>query len=360
MPDGGTQGTRDGLAGADLVWDAAEQSAEVGRWEWDTAAGELRWSANLYRLMGYAPGEVEPTPQSLYERVHPEDAGRVRSAVGTRGTQTRPVEYRVLHPDGSVRHLHSAPAAGNSHDELEVLVGIVRDITEQRAAERDAALHGGVARALAEWSSFRAGGERLLAEMAQALEMSAAGMWLAEGAELQAAVLWAEHGLDRDAFARALRDPRTAPGARLAAGAWERGGPLRADTQAIEQAPAADGIRPAFAVPARGAEAPAVIVLYAPGVPPADTRLLAALDEAGCAVGAFLARRGGALRVPLTARETEVLRHAAHGLAGAEIAGAMQLSAATVKTHLANIYAKLGVSNRVAAVAYALREGLIE
>jgi DNA-binding NarL/FixJ family response regulator len=66
------------------------------------------------------------------------------------------------------------------------------------------------------------------------------------------------------------------------------------------------------------------------------------------------------LTTPLTPRELEVLTLAAQGLTGPEIAERLLLSAATIKTHLENLYAKMGVSSRVAAVAYALREGLID
>jgi two-component system nitrate/nitrite response regulator NarL len=55
-----------------------------------------------------------------------------------------------------------------------------------------------------------------------------------------------------------------------------------------------------------------------------------------------------------------VLRLAAEGLARQEIQTRLLLSRSTVKTHFEHIYAKLGVSSRVAAVARALREGLIE
>jgi DNA-binding CsgD family transcriptional regulator len=63
---------------------------------------------------------------------------------------------------------------------------------------------------------------------------------------------------------------------------------------------------------------------------------------------------------PLTPREREVLRIAAEGLSGRSIAERLVLSPATVKTHLSNIYEKLGVSGRVAAVAKGMRLGLIE
>jgi DNA-binding CsgD family transcriptional regulator len=61
----------------------------------------------------------------------------------------------------------------------------------------------------------------------------------------------------------------------------------------------------------------------------------------------------------LTPRELEVIRLAAQGLPGPRIAERLVLSPATIKTHFANIYAKLGVGDRAAAVARALRLGLI-
>jgi DNA-binding NarL/FixJ family response regulator len=62
----------------------------------------------------------------------------------------------------------------------------------------------------------------------------------------------------------------------------------------------------------------------------------------------------------LTPRELDLLQLAAHGLSGPQIADELVLSVATVKTHFENIYAKLRVRDRVAAVATALRLGLID
>jgi DNA-binding NarL/FixJ family response regulator len=64
-------------------------------------------------------------------------------------------------------------------------------------------------------------------------------------------------------------------------------------------------------------------------------------------------------RMPLTPREQEVLEVASHGLSYAEIAEELVLTAATVKTHFAHIYCKLQVPDKAAAVAWALRHGLI-
>jgi DNA-binding NarL/FixJ family response regulator len=61
----------------------------------------------------------------------------------------------------------------------------------------------------------------------------------------------------------------------------------------------------------------------------------------------------------LTARERSVLQLVTEGLSNAEIAEELTCSAGTVHTHVANVFAKLGVHDRVSAAVYALRQGLI-
>lgn len=73
-----------------------------------------------------------------------------------------------------------------------------------------------------------------------------------------------------------------------------------------------------------------------------------------------LAMNGESAFVGLTPRELEVLQLAARGFSGPRIAAELVLSPATVKTHFENIYSKLAVTDRAAAVAQALRLGLID
>lgn len=61
----------------------------------------------------------------------------------------------------------------------------------------------------------------------------------------------------------------------------------------------------------------------------------------------------------LTERETDVLRLLAGGKANKEIALALHISETTVKTHVSNILAKLGVPSRTQAALYAVRIGLV-
>jgi len=61
----------------------------------------------------------------------------------------------------------------------------------------------------------------------------------------------------------------------------------------------------------------------------------------------------------LTPRESEILAMLAEGTSAPDIAARLQLSTATIKTHLHNLYVKLDVSDRAAAVAEGMRRGLI-
>ncbi len=70
-------------------------------------------------------------------------------------------------------------------------------------------------------------------------------------------------------------------------------------------------------------------------------------------------RVSGDVEVPLTQRESEVLRQMAFGLTNKEIAQALGISYETVKEHVQHILRKVGVSDRTQAAVWAVRQGLV-
>jgi DNA-binding NarL/FixJ family response regulator len=91
--------------------------------------------------------------------------------------------------------------------------------------------------------------------------------------------------------------------------------------------------------------------LLAPSITRRLVERFAAPERMGAAVHAGLAR--------LTPREIEVLTLLGRGLSNAELAGALTLSETTVKTHVARIFAKLGLRDRAQAVVVAYETGLV-
>jgi two-component system nitrate/nitrite response regulator NarL len=82
-------------------------------------------------------------------------------------------------------------------------------------------------------------------------------------------------------------------------------------------------------------------------------------EELHDGMGAEIRRRGALAQERLTDRERQILTRMAEGMSAPQIAGELFLSTATVKSHQHNLYEKLGVSDRAAAVAEAMRRGLI-
>jgi DNA-binding NarL/FixJ family response regulator len=89
-----------------------------------------------------------------------------------------------------------------------------------------------------------------------------------------------------------------------------------------------------------------------------DPRMAGVLVEELSQLGPGGGSAGGRDENGLTERELEIVRLVASGYKNKEVAGTLTISERTVKTHLTNIFQKLGVRDRVGLVMYALRHGL--
>lgn len=349
--------------------EAAEQIAQIGSFEWVPETDERRWSDNLFRIFGLEPGEIAPSRDFLFERIHPDDRAELDRAAQRfkrTGEITSPMDYRFFRPDGEMRYLRSTHALVEGPDGRQRLIGPIQDITDQRRAEREIAAHVAVSEALAHWKSLEQGAVRLLEALGAAMDFEAGVLWLPEDRVLTARFLWQSRRRDGSEFESVTRQLRFPRGAGLPGRVWESQQPLRiskaGQEESFERRGALD-LAGAVAFPAtHDGETVAVLEFYSQEDPELTERSLRTLAGIGHELGRFLVARKGELGTAraLTPRELEVLQLAAYGLSGREIASHLIVSPSTVKTHFNHIYEKLSVSDRAAAVATALRLGLIE
>jgi PAS domain S-box-containing protein len=114
----------------------AQRLSHSGTFGWKVHTGELVWSDETYRILGFAR-ETHPTLDLVFDRVHPEDRDRLQQ-LRDRATQNGmdlDIEHRVLLPDGVIRHVHVVAHAGRDNSGNLEYAGVVTDITERERAD---------------------------------------------------------------------------------------------------------------------------------------------------------------------------------------------------------------------------------
>ena len=117
----------------------AQRLSRAGTFGWKVRSGELVWSDETYRILGFTR-ETNPTLDLVFDRVHPDDLDRVRllsDRVAQNGMDLD-VEHRILLPDdGVIRHVHVVAHAGRDNSGNLEYVGVVTDITERKRADEE-------------------------------------------------------------------------------------------------------------------------------------------------------------------------------------------------------------------------------
>lgn len=351
--------------------ESAERLAQLGSWEWLPESGGVNCSVNLLRVLGTEPDQLTPTPEFFLLSAHPDDRDRVEQHLESIRHAACPpsIEYRIRRPSGEVRHLRSTLTVVRSDDGVKRVIGAVQDLTGQILANQEIAAHVAVWQVLSGWETLEESGKQLLAGVAEALQFVHATLWLPEGVLLRARLHWSDPSADLSAFETATRALAFPRGVGFLGGVWERKAPVHVTDVLTEpnyrrRSPAAEaGLRGAAAFPAVYAgEVLAVFEFYMREPHHPSAGLSPTMMGIGAELGQFLSRhRGELLRSsPLTPREVEVLQLAADGCSRSQIADVLTISAATVASHMQHIFESLGVRDRAAAVATAIRLGLIE
>jgi PAS domain S-box-containing protein len=114
----------------------AQRLSHTGSFGWRVASGEIIWSEETFRMFGYdkAPSIKHAT---VFQRVHPDDRARVEQTIDRASRDGRDFEhgYRLLMPDGSVKHVHARARAVTDASGGVEFVGAVTDVTARKQAE---------------------------------------------------------------------------------------------------------------------------------------------------------------------------------------------------------------------------------
>jgi len=114
----------------------AQRLSRTGSFGWRVATGEIIWSEETFRMFGYdkAPSIKHDT---VLQRVHPDDRARVEQTIDCASSDGKDFEhgYRLLMPDGAVKHVHATAHAVTDASGGVEFVGAVTDVTARKQAE---------------------------------------------------------------------------------------------------------------------------------------------------------------------------------------------------------------------------------
>ena len=113
----------------------AQKLSLTGSFGWTVDEEPHFWSDETFRIFGYDPG-IPITVRLALQRVHPQDLDFVRQVIArTSEARDVDVEYRLMMPDGTIKHVHVvAQASRDQHGRIEY-IGAIQDVTQQWRSE---------------------------------------------------------------------------------------------------------------------------------------------------------------------------------------------------------------------------------
>ncbi len=120
---------------------AGQRLSHTGSWAWNLLSGDLFWSQETFRIFDIDPATPSADLGALFvQRIHPDDRPSVQKGLKSakRGQRGYAADYRVVLPNGSVRHVHDVVyPVKNEAGEIVERYGVVMDVTERKEAEAE-------------------------------------------------------------------------------------------------------------------------------------------------------------------------------------------------------------------------------
>jgi PAS domain S-box-containing protein len=114
----------------------AQKLSHTGSFGWKTQSEMTHWSEETYKIFEYDRA-LKPTREMALERIHPDDQANRRQIVDRAAAERTgyDLEYRLLMPHGSIKHIHVAARAMETRSGDIEFVGAISDITERKRVE---------------------------------------------------------------------------------------------------------------------------------------------------------------------------------------------------------------------------------
>jgi len=130
------RGADDALKMSEAYLAEAQRLSHTGSFGWRVSTHEILWSEETFRIFQYDPA-MQPTLKMVLDRIHPGDVKQAQAVI-QRAAQDGvdfEHEYRLLLPDGAVKHVHVVAHASGAESANLQFVGAVMDVTAARQAE---------------------------------------------------------------------------------------------------------------------------------------------------------------------------------------------------------------------------------
>lgn len=109
-----------------------EQAGSIGNWQMDLQTNQLVFSENFFRIYGLKPQPGAISFEYFEKFIHPDDHKFIKEINAKILTErwSVPIEYKILPPDGQLRHIKGENKIIKTGDGYMVLIGTIRDVTE--------------------------------------------------------------------------------------------------------------------------------------------------------------------------------------------------------------------------------------
>jgi len=128
------------LIANEQLFKRAEKIAHFGVWERAPFTNTAKWSDEIYRMLGFEPGEVEPTYENFLRNVYPEDVERIDKLVSN-AVQNKDSDimfFRIKDDSGNIKLIKSEFVIDRDENNNPVkITGFNLDITEQNRTEEN-------------------------------------------------------------------------------------------------------------------------------------------------------------------------------------------------------------------------------